>query len=93
MQLHRLSGIRCCLFTLILLFVIMPTFGLVAQTQPVEGIRQNSPEVHALINGRIVVSPGNVIEKGTLILRDGMISAVGASVAIPSDLASHSNWP
>ncbi|HLF15406.1 MAG TPA: amidohydrolase family protein [Bacteroidota bacterium] len=56
-----------------------------AQVAPAVGIRQNTPEVHAFTNARIVVSPGRVIEKGTLVVRDGMIEAVGAAVKIPAD--------
>ena len=33
----------------------------VVGTRPVEGLRENTPEVHALVGGRIVVSPGRVI--------------------------------
>jgi imidazolonepropionase-like amidohydrolase len=39
----------------------------------------------ALVDVRIVVSPGNVIEKGTVVLREGVIEAVGADVAPPAD--------
>ena len=38
-------------------------------TTPVEGLRDASPRVHALVGGRIVVAPGKVIENGTLVLR------------------------
>lgn len=49
---------------------------------------------YALTNVRIVVSPGRVIERGTVLTRDGRISAVGATVAIPAgvtqmDLSGH----
>jgi imidazolonepropionase-like amidohydrolase len=39
---------------------------------------------YALTNVRIVVSPGKVIERGTVLTRDGRISAVGANVNIPA---------
>jgi len=48
----------------------------VVGTRPVEGLRENTPEVHALVGGRIVVSPGRVIEKGTLVIRGGRNAAV-----------------
>src|SRR5471032_675976 len=38
---------------------------------------------YALTNARIVVSPGKVIERGTVLTRDGRIAAVGANVTIP----------
>ena len=45
------------------------------------------PHVYALVNARVVTSPGKVIEKGTVIVRGGVIAAVGASgaVAVPAD--------
>ncbi len=54
-------------------------------TTPSEGIRKNTPTVHALTNARIIQSPGKVIEKGTLVIRDGVIVAVGANAAVPAD--------
>lgn len=54
-------------------------------TAPVDGLRDASPRVHALVGGRIVTAPGQVIEKGTLVLRDGIIDAVGADVTVPAD--------
>ncbi len=56
-----------------------------AQVAPAVGIRQNTPEIHAFTNARIVVSPGKVIDKGTLIVRNGLIEAVGAAVKVPAD--------
>lgn len=44
-----------------------------------------TPRVHAITNARIVTAPGQVIEHGTIVMRDGLISAVGAKVAIPAD--------
>ncbi len=56
-----------------------------AQVAPAVGIRERTPEVHAFVNARIVVSPGKVIEKGNLIVRDGLIEAVGANMRVPAD--------
>ena len=58
-----------------------------------------SPRVdYALTNVRIVTAPGKVIEKGTVLTRDGRIAAVGANVVIPAgvvklDLAGHTVFP
>ncbi len=52
-------------------------------TVPPQGLRDNLPALHALVGGRIVVAPGEVIESGTIIVRDGVIEAVGADVAVP----------
>jgi len=57
------------------------------------GIAQERPEPEtgfrvpaiAFRDIRIVQQPGQVIEKGNLVLRDGRVEAVGAEVAIPVD--------
>jgi hypothetical protein len=40
-------------------------------------------EVYALVGGRVFPVSGPVIEKGTVVIRDGLIEAVGAGVAPP----------
>lgn len=47
--------------------------------------RARGPEVFALTEVRIVVAPGRQIEKGTVVLRDGVIEAVGAEITPPAD--------
>lgn len=54
-------------------------------TAPTQGLRENDPRVHALMNARIVTAPGKTIEKGTVIIRDGVIVEAGASVQLPAD--------
>ena len=54
-------------------------------TPPVDGLAQNTPAVFALTNVRIVPEPGKVIEKGTIVIRDGVIEAAGADVKPPAD--------
>ncbi|HET7225336.1 MAG TPA: amidohydrolase family protein [Candidatus Eisenbacteria bacterium] len=44
-----------------------------------------TPRVHAIVGARIVVSPGQVIPHGTIVMRDGLITAVGANVPVPAD--------
>jgi imidazolonepropionase-like amidohydrolase len=44
-----------------------------------------TPRVHALVGARIVTAPGTVIPHGTIVIRDGLIAAVGASVEVPAD--------
>jgi imidazolonepropionase-like amidohydrolase len=40
-------------------------------------------EIYALVGGRVFPVSGPVIEKGTVVLRDGLVDAVGASVVVP----------
>lgn len=54
-------------------------------TRPADGLRTSNPAVYALVDAKIIVSPGRVIEKGTVVVRDGVIEAVGADVKPPAD--------
>ena len=46
---------------------------------------QGVPAVYAIVGAKIEIGDGRVIEKGTVVLRDGMIEAVGANVTAPPD--------
>ncbi|RMG17880.1 MAG: hypothetical protein D6731_03305, partial [Planctomycetota bacterium] len=41
--------------------------------------------VHALVGGTVVPRPGERIEGGVVVIRDGRVEAVGADVAVPPD--------
>jgi imidazolonepropionase-like amidohydrolase len=43
------------------------------------------PHAFAITRARIVVSPDEEIEQGTIVIRDGLIAAVGKDVAAPAD--------
>lgn len=43
------------------------------------------PRVYALTGGTAIVAPGKSVEHATLVLRDGLIEAVGAGIAVPPD--------
>ncbi|MEQ1515320.1 MAG: amidohydrolase family protein [Usitatibacteraceae bacterium] len=64
---------------------IAPGFAQIS-TDRNEGLRDNTPRFHALTGARLVIAPGQVIENGTLVMRDGVIVAAGtaASVAVPA---------
>ena len=49
------------------------------------GFRPLPVGVHALVGGEVVVKPGEVIDGGTIVIRDGLIQAVGKDVAAPED--------
>ena len=46
-------------------------------------------QTHAFTNARVIPIAGAPIEKGTVVVRDGKIVAVGASVAIPQGAEVH----
>ena len=45
------------------------------------------PAAYAIRDARVVIEPGNVLPKANVVIRDGLIVAVGADVAIPPDAA------
>ena len=59
--------------------------ALIAQTAPTTGLRDNTPSVNAFTNARIIVAPHHVIAKGTLVIRNGLVEAVGENVQPPAD--------
>lgn len=52
-------------------------------------LRQPTPNVHAIVDVRIVTQPGQIIDSGTVVIRDGVIEAVGKDVRAPSDAKIH----
>ena len=75
------SFVRAAVFIL-LLAVAARDFG--SELLP-PGFRPLPLGVHALVGGKIVVKPGEVIEGGTIVIRDGFIQAVGADITAPAD--------
>jgi len=56
---------------------------LTAQVGPAKALHRNPPRAWALTNATVHASPGKTIENGTVVMRDGIITAVGAKVKIP----------
>lgn len=61
-------------------FAVVATLLAAAPTAQTE-----EPPVFALTNARIVTVSGAAIDKGTVILRNGIIEAVGSNISIPGD--------
>lgn len=49
------------------------------------GFRPKPVGVHALVGGKVVTKPGETIEGATVVIRDGLIAAVGKGVTVPAD--------
>lgn len=49
-------------------------------------VRQPLPDAHALIDVRVITAPGEVLENATIVMRNGVIEAVG-DVDVPADAA------
>jgi imidazolonepropionase-like amidohydrolase len=68
---------------LILLALTRPDVG--AQGLQPPGIRPLPPGAHALVGGKVVTMPGKTLDRATVIVRDGVIAAVGVDVPVPAD--------
>lgn len=67
---------------LVLLFAfLLPPLPVQAQSSDVPTVTRT----YALENVQIVQAPGRVINKGTVLLRDGLITGVGRNIEIPFD--------
>ncbi len=54
-----------------------------------------TPRIFAITDVRIVTAPGQVIDQGTVVLRDGLIESVGTGVVAPPDariINGRDNW-
>jgi imidazolonepropionase-like amidohydrolase len=69
---------RACVFAVAVVAMAVP-FLPVSGQMPVRAPR------YAITNARIVTAAGPVIDKGTVVMREGIIEDVGAAVAAPAD--------
>lgn len=75
MRSHPLRPVITIFITLIVL---------AGQVAPINAQR-NTIDVYAITNARIVPVSGPVIENGTIVIRNGLITQVGASIRAPAD--------
>lgn len=69
--------IRCSSFLLLVLACLCTGLAL--------GVRADAPHVYAITGARVVTAAGPALDAGTVVVRAGIIEAVGASVAPPPD--------
>jgi imidazolonepropionase-like amidohydrolase len=82
---HRFgSSIKKIIFYSILLAWILPVTAC-GQTEQVQGLHESAPNVHAFTNVTIVVSPGDILENATLVIRGGVVADVGTDITPPPD--------
>ena len=68
------------------MFVILRKLSIaVAALTLALGVRADTPNVYVIRGARIVTAAGPPIESGTLVIRRGVIDAVGPSVQPPAD--------
>ncbi len=83
---------------LILFALASGAYSIAQETFPVNGVSDKNHIVYAFTNAKIIVDPETVIEKGTLLIKNGLISSVGEKVNIPQgavvyDLKGKSIYP
>ncbi|HEX8910804.1 MAG TPA: amidohydrolase family protein [Humisphaera sp.] len=82
---HR-TALGLAAASLLVLLVARPSpADRVTRSAVPEGLHENTPAVHALVNARVVVAPGSVLPKATIVVRDGVVERVGADVKPPAD--------
>ena len=72
----------------IFLWLILLSVGVMSKAQetfPVNGVRDVRSGLYAFTNATIVQNSTTKIEKGTLLIKQGKIIAVGTSVTVPAD--------
>lgn len=66
-------------------FALVGLCSLLAQFTPHTRAQRSAVRTYAITNARIFPVSGPVIERGTVVLRDGLIVAVGPQVSAPAD--------
>lgn len=67
-------------------FALAPLAGFAMAAEAQIGVADRAaPATYAITNARIVPVSGPTIERGTLVIRNGLIAAVGANAAVPGD--------
>ena len=60
-------------------------FAAARRYSSVEAQRHTGTDTYAITNAKIVTVSGATIDRGTVVVRDGLIAAVGANATVPAD--------
>jgi len=71
----------------LILTMLMCSFSLIAQEHfpKNDGVKSKNTNYTAFTNAKIYVTPTQIIDKGTLLIKDGKVVASGASISIPAN--------
>lgn len=79
-------ALAACLLQVALMQVTLSNvLAAVPSTVPPPGLREGTTSAHAFTGVRVVVAPGKTLDRATLVVRDGLVVAVGADVEPPAD--------
>jgi len=70
--------------SLVVIIVALLAFVIASALRSGDAQRRTGTDTYAITNARIVTGSGPVIDRGTVVFRDGLIVAVGANVAAPA---------
>ncbi len=82
MRLNRLINQRIIVLTMIATSTLSTSHAQVATTR-IEGLHENNPNWHVLVGARLVLAPGKVIDNGSIVIRDGVVAALGPAADVP----------
>ncbi len=93
MNLNKMKKILCLLF-----LISMCKLSIAQETFPVNGTTNKNHTSYAFINAKIVIDADEKIENGVLLIKDGIVVAVGEKVVVPKgsvlyDLKGKSIYP
>ncbi len=71
-------------YSFVIRVLFFSTF-LIAQVAPTEGLHQAPPGVWALTHARVYTQPGTILDDATILLRDGLVAAVGQDLTRPPE--------
>ena len=54
------------------------------QAAPVVGMRASDPARHAIVGATVTTKPGTTIQNATILVRDGVVEAVGVALEVPA---------
>ena len=74
-----------------LILIVAAALAAPPTTEQPQGLREKTPDAHALAGARVVTEPGKVIENGIVVIRDGVITDVlnGDRDKPPADVKVH----
>ncbi len=64
---------------------LLSSFSIAQVTFPLNGTSNSNHTTYAFVNARIFIDADEIIENGTLLVKDGLIQSVGAKITVPKE--------
>ena len=58
------------------------------QQAPINGMRPSEPARYALVGAKVIIAPGNTIDKATILIRNGVVESIGLDTVVPAGYRS-----